>query len=378
MKDPRTQALARQLVDYSLGLKEGDVFQIELKGMDSIEMGRELVAAATEKGAVPFWYWNDDRLTRPFLAGANEAQLKAFGGFHRALMERVDAFISIRGADNPFELSDVPHETMGWYNRHYMLPVHIEERVRNTRWVVLRWPNHAMAQASGMPQEVLEDFYYKVCSLDYARLSQGMDALVERLEATDRVHVTAPGGTDLRLSIKGQAVRKCDGKHNIPDGEVFTSPIRDSVEGTIVFNGATLYGGHAFDQIELRFEGGKAVEARAGDAAQTKALERILDTDEGARFVGEFAFGLNPHITRAMKDILFDEKIYGSIHMAMGNAYEDAPNGNQSAIHWDIVHIQTPALGGGQIHFDGALVRSDGEWVDPALAEALNKDALID
>ena len=162
MKDPRTQALARQLVDYSLGLKEGDVFQIELKGMDSIEMGRELVAAATEKGAVPFWYWNDDRLTRPFLAGANEAQLKAFGGFHRALMERVDAFISIRGADNPFELSDVPHETMGWYNRHYMLPVHIEERVRNTRWVVLRWPNHAMAQASGMPQEVLEDFYYKV------------------------------------------------------------------------------------------------------------------------------------------------------------------------------------------------------------------------
>ena len=326
---------------------------------------------------MPFWYWNDDRLTRPFLAGANEAQLKAFGGFHRALMERVDAFVSIRGADNPFELSDVAHETMGWYNRHYMQPVHIEERVRNTRWVVLRWPNHAMAQASGMPQEVLEDFYYKVCTLDYARLSQGMDALVTRLEATDHVHVTAPGGTDLRLSIKGQAVQKCDGKHNIPDGEVFTSPIKDSVEGTIVFNGATLYGGHAFDHIELSFEGGRAVEAQAGDAAQTKALERILDTDEGARFVGEFAFGLNPHITRAMKDILFDEKIYGSIHMAMGNAYEDAPNGNQSAIHWDIVHIQTPELGGGQIHFDGVLVRSDGEWVDPALATALNRDALL-
>jgi aminopeptidase len=279
--------------------------------------------------------------------------------------------VGVRGSDNPYDLSDVPAVARDWYQRHVWQRVHVENRAKRTRWVVLRWPNDAMAQAAGTSREAFEDFYFDVCGLDYARLGAGMRLLAERMRATRDVRVVAPD-TDLRLSIAGMPAVVCDGHHNLPDGEVYTAPILDSVEGTIRFNAPVLYAGRAFDDIALRFERGRVVEARAADDRQTTDLNRVLDTDAGARSVGEFALGLNRALRRPMRDALFDEKIAGSLHLALGNAYDTAFNGNRSAVHWDLVLIQRPEHGGGEVWFDGELIRKDGRFVPADLAEALD------
>jgi aminopeptidase len=243
--------------------------------------------------------------------------------------------------------------------------------VNHTRWVVLRWPNDGMAQQANMSTEAFEDFYFDVCCMDYARMAVAMEPLRELMEATDRVRLVAPG-TEISFSIKGIPAVSCSGKNNIPDGEVFTAPVRDSINGEIFFASPTIYQGASHERIRLRFEHGKIV---AAESTNSQHLLTMLDTDEGARYVGEFAIGFNPYIQQAMKDILFDEKIAGSIHLTPGNAYEDADNGNRSEIHWDMVLRMTPDAGGGEIYFDDRLVRKDGLFVLPEL-QALNPENL--
>jgi aminopeptidase len=263
---------------------------------------------------------------------------------------------------------------MALMGREFMVPVHMEQRLNRTRWCVLRYPNAAMAVMARRHQQEFEDFYYRVCCLDYARISRAMDPLVALIERTDRVEITGPG-TDLRFSIKGLPAVKCDGHRNIPDGEVYTAPVLGSVEGTITYNTGSLQRGDLYDGVRLTFEQGRIVDSTCavGDPGKLRA---IFDQDEGARRVGEFAFGVNPHITEAMLDILFDEKIGGSIHFTPGNAYATCDNGNRSSLHWDLVLIQTPAHGGGTIAFDGVVIRKDGRFVLPELA-GLNPEALL-
>jgi aminopeptidase len=260
---------------------------------------------------------------------------------------------------------------MNLYMEHVVKPVHLDYRVNNTRWVVLRYPTPSMAQLACMSTAQFEDYFYRVCTLDYGRMSDAMEPLKRRMDATDRVHIKAPG-TDLRFSIRGIGSVKCEGRRNLPDGECFTAPVRDSVEGTIAYNTPSLYLGTTFENLRFRFEGGRIVEATGSPQGQ---LDRVLDTDEGARFVGEFSLGFNPYITRPMKDTLFDEKIAGSLHFTPGQAYQIADNGNRSKVHWDLVLIQTPEHGGGEIWFDGELVRRDGRFVVPEL-EGLNPERL--
>ena len=283
----------------------------------------------------------------------------------------MDCYIGVRGADNITELSDVPAENMAVYDKYYNTPVHHEVRVAKTRWVVLRYPNDAMAQLSGTSTEAFEDFYFDVCTLDYRKMGKAMESLVEYMQRTDRVRITAHG-TDLTFSIKDIPVVPCSGESNIPDGEVFTAPVRDSVNGTIRYNAASSYQGFVFENVTLTFENGKIVKAEAND---TERINGIFDMDEGARYVGEFAIGVNPYILHPMKDILFDEKIQGSIHFTPGSCYDDAWNGNVSAIHWDLVLIQRPEYGGGEIYFDDVLIRKDGRFVVPEL-EVLNPENL--
>jgi aminopeptidase len=252
-----------------------------------------------------------------------------------------------------------------------MKPVQ-DHRVGRTKWVVLRWPSGAMAQQARMSTEAFEDFYFKVCTLDYRRMAPGMKALAELMRRTDRVHIKGPG-TDLRFSIRGIGARECGGLRNIPDGEVFSCPVRDSVEGRIQYNAPTVYLGSSFDNIRLVFRKGRVVEATGSD---TPRLNEILDSDAGARYVGEFALGFNPHILQPMRDILFDEKIAGSFHFTPGQAYEGVGNGNHSQVHWDLVCIQRPEFGGGEIWFDGELVRKDGLFVPKAL-QKLNPAFLL-
>jgi aminopeptidase len=198
-----------------------------------------------------------------------------------------------------------------------------------------------------------------------------MQPLAKRMREADQVKIVGPG-TELTFSIKDIDAIPCDGKLNIPDGEVFTAPVRDSVNGTLQYNARTIYHGVIHDDVRFEFKDGKIVDATS---TNTKALNEVLDSDEGARYVGEFAIGFNPFITEPMLDILFDEKIAGSFHFTPGQAYDEAFNGNKSSVHWDIVCRQTEDCGGGEIWFDGTLIRKDGLFVTDDLI-GLNPDNL--
>jgi aminopeptidase len=369
--DPRNHKLAKQLISYSVKLQPGEKIYCELKGLHALDLGKALIKAATEAGGVPFWYYNDEELSRQFIRHARQEQFQAWGKFHRPIMEAVDAYIAVRGSTNPFDLADVTAERMKWHDQAYWDEVHIPVRLKK-KWCVLRYPNPAMAQLAEQPTETFADFYYDVCCLDYAKMSRAMDPLAELITRTDQVRITGPG-TDLAFSIKGIGAVKCDGGRNIPDGEVYTAPVRDSMNGVITYNTATMRSGVKFRNIRFEVTAGKITQATCeGDEGK---LNEFLDVDEGARYFGEFAFGVNPYITKPMLDTLFDEKIGGSFHLTPGNAYATANNGNKSALHWDIVCIQTPQWGGGEIHFDGVLIRKDGLFVLPELA-GLNPDNL--
>lgn len=370
--DPRNTKLANLLVNYSVEVKKGDKLLIECSGFDALDLVHEIMGAAIKKGAHVYYNFRHDRLTRRFLHDTDEEQIKAHAKYDLYRMKDMDCFIGIRAAGNTMELSDVPPGQMKLYGKHYGTPVHMKVRVPKTRWVVMRYPNDSMAQNAHKPLHVFEDFYFDVCTLDYAKMSKAMDPLKAIMDSTDKVHIKAPG-TDLSFSIAGLKAIKCDGKLNIPDGECYTAPVRTSINGTIRFNTAALFEGIVFDEINLVFKNGKVVDCDAG--AQTSKLNEILDRDAGARYVGEFALGFNPYVTDAMLDALFDEKIAGSLHMALGNAYDDCFNGNRSAIHWDLVHIQRPEKGGGEIWFDGKLIRKDGEFV-PKDLQGLNPNKL--
>jgi aminopeptidase len=373
MKDKRNEILARQLLGYSLEMKHGEVLYLEIKGKETLELGKQVIRIATEMGVTTFWYYNDESLIRQWIRSASDDMFKTQAEMHLKLMERADGYIGLRGSDNPFDLADIDQKRKDQYNRLFYKPVHLEERVKRTRWVVLRYPNNAMAQLAETSQEAFEKFYYDVCCADYAKMSKAQDRLFALVDATDKVRITAPG-TDLTFSLKGIPVIKCDGKRNIPDGEVYTAPVKNSVNGVIKYNTPSLEEGTVFTGITLTFKDGKIVEATADGSVEK--LNKILNTDDGARYVGEFAIGVNPFIMHPMKDTLFDEKIAGSIHLTPGQCYDEAYNGNQSAIHWDLVLIQRADYGGGEIWFDDKLIRKDGVFTDPEIERAFSKENL--
>lgn len=292
-----------------------------------------------------------------------EEQAKAMARWDLAQMREMQAYVGIRAGNNINELADVPSAKMQLYANHYALPVHIEQRVKHSKWCIMRYPNSSMAQLAEMSTEAFTDFYFQVCTMNYAQLSAAMDPLSALMNKTDRVRLVGPG-TDLSFSIKGINAVKCDGTHNIPDGEVYTAPVRTSVNGMISYNTPSVYQGFTYESIVLEFQEGKIIRATAND---TEKITQIFDTDEGARYVGEFALGVNPFIMKPMKDTLFDEKINGSIHFTPGSSYDDADNGNKSAVHWDLVLIQRPEYGGGDIYFDDVCIRRDGRFVHPDL-----------
>jgi len=366
MHDPRLDKLAELLIRHSTRLQPGEKILIETFDIPE-EMVIALIRAARDAGGIPLVSLKNNRIQRELICAGEQETMSQIGECEKFRMEKVQAYIGLRGSRNIAELSDVPVEAMRLYEEHWLKPVHFEIRVPNTRWVVLRWPTSSMAQQAQMSTEAFEDFYFDVCTLDYGKMAEAMAPLCERLEKADRVRITGPD-TDLAFSIRDIPVVGCAGDCNIPDGECFTAPVRDSVEGTIHFNTPTLYRGTVFTDIRLRFEQGRIVEASAD---KTERLGQILDADEGARYIGEFAIGFNPHITRPMLDILFDEKIAGSFHFTPGKAYEEADNGNRSTIHWDMVMIQTPEFGGGEIFCDDTLIRKDGLFVLTEL-EGLN------
>lgn len=362
MQDLRINKLAENLINYSCSLTKGEKILIEAKGIDYM-LVNALVKEAYKVGAYPFVELYDNRITRELMLGETEERAKLRAKYDSVRMSEMDAYIGIRGGENCNELSDVPEDKMRIDGEFYSHPVHHEIRVKKTKWVVLRYPNQAMAQQAGMSTDAFEEFYFNVCNLDYSKMDKAMDALKARLDRADKVRITAKD-TDLTFSIKGIGSKKCSGERNIPDGEIYTAPIKNSVNGVITYNAPSVENGFKFENVSLTFKDGKIIKATAND---DKKVNAIFDTDEGARYVGEFAIGVNPYIVKPMGDILFDEKISGSIHFTPGCCYDDAYNGNVSAVHWDLVLIQTKEYGGGEIYLDGELIRKDGLFVPKEL-----------
>ncbi|MFT4639091.1 MAG: aminopeptidase [Verrucomicrobiales bacterium] len=364
MTDPRIKKLARQLVTHSTRMQAGEHLLVDAFDVPA-EVPIALIQAAREVGAYPHVQLHDSQVTRELASVAEEARLDVLSKGNLSQMRAMDAYIAVRGSHNINEMSDIDPDVM----KDVMKKARkvLNYRVNHTRWCVLRWPNPSMAQQAGMSTSAFEDFYFKVCLLDYQKLMPAMEALKKRMDAAKDVHITGPG-TDLKFSIKGIPSIVCGGTHNIPDGEVFTAPVKNSIEGTLSYNAPSIYQGTAFDNVKFRFEKGRIVEATANN---TEKLNEILDSDAGARYIGEFAIGFNREIKHPMRDILFDEKIGGSFHFTPGQCYEQAANGNSSQIHWDLVCIQRDDYGGGEIVFDGEVIRRNGKFL-PKDLKALN------
>jgi aminopeptidase len=372
MADPRYLDLARVLVRYSIDLKPGEKVLIETFDIPA-DFVAVLVQEVCDAKGLPVLEMKSQYVQRRLLMNATEERMKFIAESELERMKKMDAYIAVRGIFNAKEFSDIPNDKMSLYERLWIQPVHLDQRVQHTKWVILRFPSPQMAQMAKMSLEAFENFFYRVCTkVDWAKASRAMDPALAFIKKTDKVRIVSPG-TDLRFSLKNIDVMKCDGHKNIPDLEIYTAPVRDSVEGVIQYNTGSSFRGFTFENVRFKFSKGKIVEATAND---TQRLNGILDTDEGARYIGEFALGFHPYIMDAMDDILFDEKIMGSFHFTPGNAYVgEADNGNRSAIHWDLVLIQTPEKGGGEIYFDDVLIRKDGRFVHEAF-KGLNPENL--
>jgi len=364
MTDPRYAKLARLLVDYSTELKKNDHIMLDMLDVPD-EFTIELMRAVRKVGAIPIVVLRNNRVTREVLRQTNRAHAALERKIELFRMKQMQAYIAFRGSANASENSDVPSALMAMYSKASR-PV-FDQRINKTRWCVLRWPSPSMAQAANMSTEAFENFYFDVCTMNYPKMAKAMVPLQKRMKRANSVHIKSPG-TDLRFSIKGIPALLAEGKRNIPDGEVFTAPVKNSVQGFLQYNTPTLYSGTKFENVRLEFKDGKIIKATANN---TRRLNEILDTDPGARYIGEFSLGFNPYILDPMCDILFDEKIAGSLHFTPGQAYKTADNGNRSAVHWDMVLIQRPEWGGGEVWFDGELIRKNGLFL-PRDLQSLN------
>lgn len=369
MKDPRVEKLAHNIVHYSCHVQPGQNVIIESHGDQQDEFIKALIREIYAMGASPFlWMYKMD-VRREMLMQANPEQLAIAAEVDSLLMSKMDVYIRVRGEENTSELSDVPADRMGDFARIYSKSVN-SKKPRGS-WCVMHYPTQGMAQAELMSMDALEDRFFDICTMDYSRMKEAFKPLKELMERTDKVHIVGRG-TDITFSIKGMPAIPCAGENNIPDGEIFTAPIRDSINGVITYNTTAFYEGVAFENICFRFENGRIVEATSSD---TERLNQILDRDEGCRHIGEFAIGVNPYVTSPMKDSMFNEKMSGSIHFTPGNCIAECDNGNYAPIHWDIVYAQTPEYGGGEIYFDDVLIRKDGRFV-PAELQGLNPENL--
>ncbi|MCH8567076.1 MAG: aminopeptidase [Balneolales bacterium] len=363
----KDQKLAENLLSHSCDLKKGEHVLIQLVGLNGIGLVRALCRGARERGAIPFVKLEDTETNRILMeTGDTEYWQKQAHTDQLPLMKQMDAFIGIRAAENIYENSSIGSAQNKAYSDHFLVPVHFEERVNNTKWCILRYPSPAFAMNAKMPTQDFAEFYYKACLLDYEKLRKAMLPLEERLRKTDEIRLKGEG-TDIRFSVKNQNWIPCYGTRNIPDGELFSSPIIDSVEGEISY-APSVYQGKPFEFVKLRVKQGKVVDF---DSSDNEGLRQILETDEGASRFGEFSFGTNPVIEKPMYDILFDEKIYGSNHLTLGQDYDIAPNGNHSSVHWDLVCI------GADVYLDGDLARKGRIFVSEEL-KGLNPDQFLE
>lgn len=364
--------LARQFAVNAVRTGPGDNIWIEYKGPKARIIADACAEAVTEAGGTPLLVDSSAATLTSVIGALSPDGIETIGAEKLARMKTMQGYIRVDD-DADEEKIGLSAEQMGLY-KTALRPM-TDHRVNHTRWLVTAAPTEEFAAACGMSFPQFENFYRDVCLVDYNAMSAAVQPLKKIMTEGKKVHILSPAQeTDLTFSIEGIPAIPCTGTVNIPDGECFTAPVKDSINGTIKF-GPSSYNGQKFQFIRLTFRDGHIEDAVAENAERTAMLNRMLDTDDGARYVGEFAINFNPYIKHPTGSILFDEKIDGGLHLAMGACYDDAPNGNKSAVHWDMVHIQRPDYGGGEIWIDDRLIRRDGIFVVPEL-EALNPENL--
>lgn len=357
----RDKELAKKIVCYSCDVKEKEKVAIQIIGDNVKPLVLEIISVLNDVGASVEIINREPSITAEIIKGITLEKAKEMAARDKEIIENADVCIMLKSIENENVMTEVPIDKKDIYAKFYRQVID-SAILETTRWISLRYPNKTMALNAGMSLSEYEDYFFEVCNIDYNVLSVAMDYLVELMTKSSTVKIVGPN-TNIIFSIAGMPVHKCDGFTNLPDGEVYTAPIRDSINGYIKYNVSSIYRGTHFDGISFTFANGKIIEAQCDNSDNMTALSEILNADDGARFVGEFALGVNPFITHPTKDILFDEKIAGSFHLTPGFSYKDAFNGNESAIHWDLVCIQTEEYGGGEIYFDDVLIRKDGKFL---------------
>ena len=362
MQDRQIRALADVIVNYSIYLHPGEVAYIDTLNLP-IEFLETLIDSIVAAKGIPIISIKSDRILRKIYQNISIRAMEIERDIELSRMGHCDAYIGVKAPQNISEFSDIPEENWRIFKQYFWEPVHLKTRIPHKKWVTLRWPTPAMAQQAGLSIETFEKLFFSACTVDYLGLSQRMTPLKELMEHTDTIRIVAPH-TDLEFSIQDNPVIKGDGHWNLPDGEILVAPRKDSLNGHIRFNAPTIFMGKYFDNVQFIFRDGRIHKATSSDKS---GINDILDTDEGARYCGEFAFGLNSCIKKPMRDIIFDEKIFGSIHVAAGNAYPESDNGNRSRIHWDFILLLSKLYGGGKVYCDENLIMKDGRFTSEKL-----------
>lgn len=357
MTDKKKQ-LAELIANYSLDLQKNERVLIETQTLRDTEFLKDLIDAIYARGAIPVIEARDSVLGNYMAKQANDKRIELIRQIREFEVDHFDAYIHIRYNVNDYESKEIPNEIRKKQN--LALLKYSDIRVNKRKWVLLNYPSDVDAYKAKMPTLDFQRFAFDVMTVDYQKMDRLVAPLKKLMDKTDKVRIVSPG-TDLTFSIKGMGSVPCTGKMNIPDGELYSAPVKKSVNGKITYNTPCPYQGMVFHHVSLEFKDGKIVKATCDE--DNDKLNEIFDTDEGARYVGEFSLGFNPMILNPMGDILYDEKILGSLHFTPGRAYKDCYNGNDSAIHWDMVLIQTEAYGGGEVWFDDVLIRKNGRFV---------------
>ena len=354
----KLKELANSIVSYSIHVEKDEKVLITTQSIETREFISYLIEAIYKSGGVPVLKINDPLLGAQLSEGNNEARIEVLKQIQENEVELFDSFINIRYSMNDYESKNVGGE-MAKKLSQALLPSS-DVRVNQRKWVLLNYPSLLDSFKAKMTSREFNNYALDVMTVNYQKMKELIKPLKELMDKTDKVRIVSPG-TDLEFSIKGMTSIPCVGEMNIPDGELYSAPIKNSVNGTITYNTPSPYQGGVYNNVSLEFKNGKIIKATCdGD---NEKLNEIFNTDEGARYVGEFSLGFNPKILYPMGDILYDEKILGSLHFTPGQAYKDCYNGNDSGIHWDMVLIQRKDYGGGEIYFDDVLIRKDGMFV---------------
>ena len=350
--------LASLIVNYSIRVEKDERVLITTQSLETREFVSYLIEEIYKNGGVPCLKINDPILGARLAEKNNEGRIELIKKIQENEVELIDSFINIRYATNDYENKNVSGE-MSKKLSQALLPSS-DVRVNQRKWVLLNYPSLLDSYKAKMTSTEFMEFALRVMTVNYKSMSELIKPLKKLMDKTDKVRIVSPG-TDITFSIKGMGSIPCVGEMNIPDGELYSAPVKNSVNGTITYNTPSPYQGRVYNHVSLEFKDGKIINATCDD--DNEKLNEIFNTDEGARYVGEFSLGFNPEILYPMGDILYDEKILGSIHFTPGQAYKDCYNGNDSGIHWDMVLIQRKDYVGGEIYFDDVLIRKDGMFV---------------